>query len=167
MTANRTFFLHCSIKSLAKPAWAPFVVFGIHLIAFNIGLYKTYPLLDIPMHFFGGLAIAYFLSNVFVNALGLFDRPSSNGLVISLLVCTSTCTIAVFWELAEFALSWSLSANLQGGLANTMRDLFFGFAGSLFFVAACSPIHFAPRLIKSRNPTASARTNALKTAETQ
>jgi hypothetical protein len=36
-------------------------------------------------------------------------------------------------ELAEFALSWSLSANLQGGLATTMRDLFFGFAGSLLF----------------------------------
>jgi len=70
-----------------------------------------------------------------------------NRLIESLLVFTSTCTVAVFWEFAEFGFSWALSTDLQGSLDDTMRDLFFGMAGSLFFIAAVSPILTASRLL--------------------
>jgi len=122
------------IKSLKKPAWAPSLVFVIHLIAYTVfDLYETYPLFDIPMHFVGGLAMAYFLDQAFVNACLISGEPY-NRLIRILLVFTSTCTIAVFWEFQEFVLSWVLSTKLQGDLADTMKDLLFGMSGSVFIL---------------------------------
>jgi len=100
------------------------------------------------MHFFGGLAMAYFLDKASVNASVMFAGASPNRLIESLLVFTSTCTVAVFWEFGEFVLSWSLSVNLQDGLADTMKDLFFGMTGSVFYVAAVSlSLQTASRLL--------------------
>jgi hypothetical protein len=147
MRAQRNLFLQW-VKSLTKPAWAPLLVFVIHVIALSFfHLYEAYPLFDIPMHFFGGLAMAYFLDKAFVNASVMSAGAPPNRLIERLLVFTSTCTVAVFWEFAEFVLTWALSTDLQGPLADTMKDLFFGMAGSLFFIAAVSPIHTASRLL--------------------
>ena len=86
------------------------------------------------MHFFGGLAMAYFLDKAFVNASVASTGAPPNRLVESLLVFTSTCTVAVFWEFAEFVMTWALSIDLQGELADTMKDLFFGMTGSVFYI---------------------------------
>jgi hypothetical protein len=135
---NRKLFLQW-VKSLIKPAWAPSLVFVIHVIAYSVfRLYDTHPLFDIPMHFFGGLAMAYFLDKAFVNGSLVSAGVPPNRLIQSLLVFTSTCTVAVFWEFAEFVLTWVLSTDLQGPSADTMKDLFFGMIGSLFFIAAVS-----------------------------
>ena len=137
------------IRSLRQPASAPLLVFVIHVIAYSVfHLYETHPLLDIPMHFFGGLAMAYFLDKASVNASVMFAGASPNRLIESLLVFTSTCTVAVFWEFGEFGLSWALSVNLQDGLADMMKDLFFGMTGSIFYIAAISlPIRAASRVL--------------------
>jgi len=147
MRAQRKLFLQWA-KSLTKPAWAPLLVFVIHVMAFYFfQLYEAYPLFDIPMHFFGGLAMAYFLDMAFVNASLMSAGAPPNRLIESLLVFTSTCTVAVFWKFAELGVSWDLSTDLQDPLADTMKDLFFGMAGSLFFVVAISPIHTASCLL--------------------
>ena len=135
---NRRIFLQW-VKSLKKPAWAPSLVFTIHVIAYNVfRLYETHPLFDIPMHFFGGLAMAYFLDKAFVNASVASTGAPPNRLVESLLVFTSTCTVAVLWEFAEFVMTWALSTDFQGDLADTMKDLFFGMTGSVFYISAVS-----------------------------
>jgi hypothetical protein len=134
---NRTVFLQW-VKSLTKAAWAPSLVFAIHVIAYSVfHLYETHPLFDIPMHFFGGIAMAYFLDKAFVNASVLSGAPPTR-LIESLLVFTATCTVAVFWEFGEFVLSWAFAADLQGDLADTMKDLFFGMTGSVFYMAAAT-----------------------------
>jgi len=145
---NREVFLQW-VKSLKKPAWAPSLVFTIHVIAYNVfRLYETHPLFDIPMHFFGGLAMAYFLDKAFVNASVASTGAPPNRLVESLLVFTSTCTVAVLWEFAEFVMTWALSTDLQGDLADTMKDLFFGMTGSVFYITAVSlSIQTASRLL--------------------
>ena len=147
MRAQRKLFLQ-GLKSLTKPAWAPLLVFVIHVIALSFfQLYEAYPLFDIPMHFFGGLAMAYFLDKAFVNASLMSAGAPPSRLIESLLVFTSTCTVAVFWEFAEFGVSWALSTGPQDSLADAMKDLFFGMAGGLFFVAAVNAIHTASRLL--------------------
>ena len=123
------------IKSLVKPAWAPFLLFVIDVIAFNHQVYEKYPLVDIPMHLLGGFAMDYFLDYAFVGAC-ILSGVSFGGLMRAILVFTSTSTVAVFWEFGEFVLGWVFSINLQAGLADTMKDLFFGMAGSLFYIAA-------------------------------
>jgi hypothetical protein len=137
---SRKIFLQWA-GSLIKPAFAPLLVFVIHLIAYTVfRQYQMYPLFDIPMHFLGGLAMAYFLDKAYVNA-SLMSGALGNWPIRSLLVFTSTCTVAVFWEFGEFVLAWNASTNLQRGLAetmglaDTMKDLFFGMTGSVFYIA--------------------------------
>jgi hypothetical protein len=136
-------------KSLMKPAWAPSFVFMIHVIALSFQLYKTYPPIDIPMHFFGGLSMAYFLHKAFVAASLITTGAPPNRLLESLLIFTATCMVAVFWEFIEFVLSWALSTDLQGSLADTTKDLLLGMIGSLCFTAAVNlPTYTASRLLR-------------------
>ena len=52
---NREVFLQW-VKSLKKPAWAPSLVFVIHVIAYSLlRLYETHPLFDIPCTFSAAL----------------------------------------------------------------------------------------------------------------
>jgi hypothetical protein len=127
--------------SLIIPAFAPLLVFVIHLIAYTVFRHdQMYPLFDIPMHFLGGFAMAYFLDKAYVNA-SLMSGALASWPIRSLLVFTSTCTVAVFWEFGEFVLAWSASTDLQPALAermslaDTMKDLFFGMTGSVFYIA--------------------------------
>ena len=146
---NRRLFVQW-LKSLIKPAWAPTLVFQIHVIAsFSfLDIYHAYPRFDIPMHFFGGVAMAYFLKKAFVSGSVIITGRGPNRLIQNLLTFTSTCTVAVFWEFAEFVLTWALSSPLQGSLADTMKDLFFGLTGSLCYIAAVShPFHMTSGLL--------------------
>jgi hypothetical protein len=146
---NRKLFFQW-LKSLAKPAWAPSFVFMIHVIALSFRLYKTYPSIDIAMHFFGGVSMAYFLGKAFVVASVMTTGARPNRLLESLFLFTTTCTVAIFWEFVEIAFSWALSTDLQGTLADTSKDLFFGMMGSLCFIATVNlPICTASRLLNA------------------
>jgi hypothetical protein len=145
---NRKLFLQW-LRSLIRPTWAPLFVLMIHLIALSFQLYKAYPHVDIPMHFFGGVSMAYFLNKAFVAASLITAGAPPTRLLESVLIVTATCTVAVFWEFFEFVLSWALATDLQGSLANTTKDLFFGMAGGLFFTATVNlPIYTASRFLK-------------------
>jgi len=52
-----------TIAAPLRGAWAPVLVFGLHVfISPALNAYLLFPPLDIPMHFFGGVAIAYFFA---------------------------------------------------------------------------------------------------------
>jgi hypothetical protein len=92
--------------------------------------------------------MAYFLDRAYVSALLVTASTLPSRLVKNLLIFTSTCTVAVFWEFGEFLLSWALSANFQGDLPDTMKDLFFGMTGSVFYIAAARvSIQLTPRML--------------------
>ncbi len=80
--------------------------------------------------------MAYFLRKAFVAASLITTGAPPNRLLESLLIFTATCIVAVFWELIEFVLSWALSTDLQGSLADTTKDLLLGMIGGLCFTAA-------------------------------
>ena len=47
----------------ARAAWPPVLVFDLHVVFSRVlGAYLVFPLLDVPMHFFGGMAIMYFFT---------------------------------------------------------------------------------------------------------
>ncbi len=121
-------------RSLRDTGWAPLVVFIIHVIA--LGVYDGYTLiasLDAIMHFIGGMVMAYFLHGAFINASRLGIIGPHHRITHRLLVFTATCTVAVFWEFAEFILDETLGTFSQAGLGDTMSDLFFGFLGAGVF----------------------------------
>ena len=89
---------------------------------------RQYRVCDWILHFSGGLAIAYFLFHLipyFRKRLGELTP-----LAHLLLTYTSAVTIAAFWELAEFAVSFSKGTVLQFSISETMIDLFNGALGS-------------------------------------
>jgi hypothetical protein len=115
--------------------WAPLAVFVAHLLAAHVFLlYQRWPPVDIPLHLFGGLAIAFFFSRSFQAVPGDGVRPDRRALLELLLVGSLTATAAVFWEFWEFASDHLLGTAFQSGLNDTMKDLAIGIGGGAVFL---------------------------------
>jgi hypothetical protein len=92
--------------------------------------YTVFPATDIPMHFAGGLSIAFFVSGCF-RALPREALAGSRRVVLELVLLGSlTATAAVVWEFAELACDRAFGAGFQMSLANTMQDLAMGLLGA-------------------------------------
>ncbi|MEZ5320006.1 MAG: hypothetical protein R2752_21575 [Vicinamibacterales bacterium] len=112
--------------------WAPLFVFGVHVVLSRVfNAYEAWPHTDVPMHFAGGIAIAFFVSRCF-QALPREVVRSSRLMVLELiLVASLTTTAAVVWEFAEFACDQVFGSNIQRSLGNTMQDMALGMAGAV------------------------------------
>src|ERR1041384_7803970 len=56
-------------STIREAAWAPAIIFVAHLIASRVlHAYERYPPLDIPMHYLGGVVIAFFYHRASINA---------------------------------------------------------------------------------------------------
>ena len=122
--------------TLRRAAWAPLLVFGLHVVAARVlGLYRLWPPTDIPMHFLGGMAIAFFFAHAYRAAeeLDLLGRPAVvlRGVTVFALVGSAT----VFWEFAEFLSDRYLGTYLQKGLEDTLGDMLVGILGGVAFLA--------------------------------
>jgi len=100
---------------------------GIVFNAFNV-----YVWLDIPMHFLGGLAIAYttFLFLRFFKEEKMIEIKSM--FVLILIIVSLVVFVAVLWEFYEFLLKYFFDINTQPSLEDTLTDLFMGFLGGFF-----------------------------------
>jgi hypothetical protein len=126
--------LRASWNLFRAGGWAPLLVFGAHAFASRVlHLYQAWPPADIPMHFSGGVAVAFFASRCF----GMLPRERVKRdriiLLELVLIVSLTCIAAVFWEFAEFATDQLLGTNVQISLANTMQDLAMGISGAMAF----------------------------------
>jgi hypothetical protein len=120
-----------------RAGWFPTVVFLLHvLISRVLNGYILYPPLDIPMHFLGGVAIAFFFSRV----LALVPEGIISGTpriaAQALCVFALTCTATVFWEFAEFCSDRLFGTHAQLGLEDTLLDMALGVAGGLAYLAS-------------------------------
>ncbi len=122
--------------ALRRRAWFPLAVFATHeFCAHAIDAYRRWPAIDIPLHFLGGFAIAFF-------AAGALDAFAARRLVRDpdpllrlLLLFAGTCTAALFWEFAEWIADRFFGTNCQmGDLGDTLLDQCMGMAGGLVFV---------------------------------
>ena len=120
-------------------------VLVLHVIALSLDLYRTMDWFDIPMHFFGGYAIAL-LALACYGWLGdrLEIKPRQHpqsGLSMTLLelvfVAGFVMIVGVAWEWYEFIFDQFATTMVakfgvaQMGLPDTMDDLFNDFIGSL------------------------------------
>jgi hypothetical protein len=115
---------------VSRAGWAPLFVFLLHVfISRVLNGYILYPPLDIPMHFFGGVAIAYFFSKCFAalpeDAIAPWFRPVAEFVV----VLSLTVTASVFWEFAEFTSDTFFGTHAQLDLEDTLFDMALGIAG--------------------------------------
>ena len=123
--------VNASCKLLRVGGWAPLLVFSIHaFLSRSVHAYTIWPPLDIPVHFCGGVAIAFFVSRCFQSLPRNTFQRSRVALLEILLIISLTATTAVFWEFGEFIYDQLFGSNVQISLANTMQDLAMGILGA-------------------------------------
>jgi hypothetical protein len=115
--------------------WAPLLVFIAYLLLTRaIHAFQIWPSLDIPMHFSGGMAVAFFISRCFQTLPRESVGRSRVAVLELLLIGSLTISVAVFWEFAEFTADQLFGSNLQVSLANTMQDLAMGISGAIVII---------------------------------
>lgn len=65
-------------------------------------IYARFPQFDVPMHFLGGIAMAFFLHRAAVNGCRFGILGPFHPLTHVVLGLGLTCMAAVFWEFPEF-----------------------------------------------------------------
>ena len=118
-----------AFTTLREAAWAPLCVYGIYLIGVVFNWYDRYPPLDIPTHFFGGVAITYFFRSAIRNsqaALGDIPFP-----IQVMFAFTCTATTIIFWEFLENILDFLFQAHNVRGITDTIIDMLMGLLGAL------------------------------------
>ncbi len=117
------------LVTLRESAWAPLCVIGFYLLGLLFGWYDRYPPLDIPTHFFGGIAITYFFRSAIRNSQAMVGEIPFPIQVLFAFTCTGT--IVVFWEFYENILDFLFHAHNVLGLFDTLKDMFNGLLGAL------------------------------------
>jgi hypothetical protein len=141
-------FLPWIARTLRDGGWAPVLVLGAHVLASRVlPGYESYPDLDLPMHFLGGVAIAFFFHVAFRHASRYHVLAPYHRL---------TCAAAVFWEFAEFLSDRYLGSHAQDGIPDTMVDMALGIGGGLVFQAVSQVFHRPPS-INATTPPSGAR----------
>ena len=125
-------FYEFCVYSLKHAGWAPVLVFSFHVIAvIGFDAYRHFPMLDIPMHFLGGVVICYFFY-VATNAPHseiFLGKHTKFSLFILLMALTGLTT--VLWEFAEWISDAYFSQNAQPSVTDTMGDMLLGLLGAL------------------------------------
>ena len=117
------------VATLRESAWAPLGVIGFYSVGLAFDWYDRFPLLDIPTHFMGGVAITYFFRSAIKQSQKfLGDIPS---LVQVLFAFTCTGTTIILWEFYENAFDFFFGTTMVRGLEDTIVDMFSGIMGAL------------------------------------
>ena len=122
-------------QMFGRAGWAPTLVFLLHVFVSRVlNGYILYPPIDIPMHFFGGVAMAYFLSVCFAALPDGAVRDDLRAIGQAVFVVALTATASTFWEFAEFTSDALFGTLAQLGLEDTLLDMALGVAGGMSFV---------------------------------
>jgi len=118
-----------TLETILRYSWMAFILFIVHVTFTLFHFYARWKVLDIPLHFFGGLSIAYLVAgSIIVFAKHkLINRPDE--IIRYTLIFSLTCTAAIFWEFAEWTLDHTITSDCQLGRDDTMLDLFLGTLG--------------------------------------
>lgn len=129
------------VSSIRQLGMVPACFFAVHMIASKgFGAYLTFPWLDIPMHFFGGVAIAYFIFGSIKNTLAKEALGELTKSGEYLLAFSGVCAAALVWEFAEWSTDRIGITQAQLSLEDTILDMFLGVAGGSIYLLLRSRI---------------------------
>jgi hypothetical protein len=132
---NAEGILRMVAQLIGRGGWAPILVFLLHVfISLVLNGYVLYPPLDIPMHFFGGVAMAYFLAKCFAALPEGAVAPALRPFAEFVVVLSLTATASVFWEFAEFTSDTFFGTHAQVDLDDTLFDMALGIAGGATYL---------------------------------
>ena len=114
------------IARLLGFAWAPLVVFALSWVVGRMPFATNVWWL---FHLAGGMALAFFFLRA-IDTLRMVHPVARYVVAFAM-----ACTVALAWELAEFALDQLLRTALQEGLLDTMSDLMFAVCGAALYLS--------------------------------
>lgn len=117
------------IDTLREAAWAPLTVLGMYALGLTFHIFKLFPSLDMPVHFLGGVVIAYFYRVALRHSQKLMGEIPSPIQVIC--AFTSAGTTAVLWEFYENVMDIFAGTHMVRGVTDTVIDLLMGLLGAL------------------------------------
>lgn len=124
-------------QSVLESGWALIAVFCLNVAMSRIfDAYRAFPGIDIPMHFLGGMVIAFFFHRASINGSRLNVLGAFHPLTHALLVFFATCAATVVWEFAEFISDRYFGGHAQAGLVDTLRDMLMGILGGATLITA-------------------------------
>lgn len=130
ISLNITLFIRKYFLELILAFIPPVLVFMTDfMLDILYDIYLHYPWVDIPMHFAGGIAIAFTCCRI----LSLL-RVENLAPTLSIwwkryVLMSSVLFIAIMWEFQEFTWDYIFKTEKQTGLADTMLDLLLGLIG--------------------------------------
>jgi hypothetical protein len=141
------------MSAVRKGIWLPLAVFILHEVCAHAygNLYDIWPPLDIPMHFLGGVAIAYFGTVFLAQAAKEGMLALNSALLTAVLVLALTMSAATVWEYAEWISDHTLGTQAQKGLDDTLFDTVVGFLGGSLFVLISSGKKIIKELSQQNN----------------
>jgi len=124
-------FAIMKIKTIISSFLPAVLIYLFDLVVLNpLNAYLYYPRIDIPMHFFGGMSIAY----AYLGLMGDLEQKkhfTADPWLKNLFIVSLVAFTAVAWEWYEFILSIGLDIITQPSEADTMKDLLVGTLGGL------------------------------------
>lgn len=129
---NKQKLFSWSLATMRESAWAPISVFIIYSILKAFGAYLLYPPLDMPTHFMGGVAIAYFFRSAIANSQIFVGSIPLSIQILFALTCTGTTTI--LWEFIEYSSDYFFHTDMILGLEDTLKDMFLGLFGGVILL---------------------------------
>lgn len=127
-------YLLALLVTVRRVGWLPIAVLMAHEVCAHVfDIYRLWPPVDIPLHFLGGFAVAYFTAGGIrvLSEHSLIREPDL--FVYIALVFALSCTAAVFWEFAEWIADHTIGTTCQMGLDDTILDLLMGVAGGSIY----------------------------------
>jgi hypothetical protein len=108
-------------RLLREALWAPLAIIALNVVVARLPQAGELWWL---LHFLGGAALAFCC----------FRLARIPGALRYVLAFSVACTVALGWELAEFAIDQMAGTALQEGRADTMSDLMFSVCGAALFL---------------------------------
>lgn len=109
-----------NLQGVLRALFPSAAVLAVHFVLWPFGVFDVFPWLDVPMHFFGGIAIGILFSAITPKVRG------RAGFVM--IFCFIT---ALGWEGFELWLDPFVETVMQPGIFDTIKDLVLGSLGAV------------------------------------
>ena len=136
--------------AVRRYGWFPLAVFLAHEFCSHVvDGYARWPAIDVPMHFLGGCAMAYFLAGALRTFQNRALLRAPEPILRLVLIFALVGTIAVFWEFAEWISDHVFGTNCQmNDLDDTLLDQLMGLVGAAAYLLASLRRH-AEKFLRS------------------
>jgi hypothetical protein len=125
------------LADVVAVALLPAVLLYVLNLIFNaVGVYawNQLPWFDIPMHLLGGASIAWAAWSLMVEAYRRRVVTAQPWWFLFFALLGMVMLVGVLWEMYEFSMDVLRGLHLQGGLTDTMKDLFDDLVGGTVFL---------------------------------